>query len=135
MSGLQMVGGLRPLQEALAQVMLEHEFSFLLMQLPRAASATTRVVAEETPSAGIQKVKPKAKAAPAPAPESLVKKDPKLKNRKTVSRTKEGKALCFGYQKVKGCDKAKDGEACSRGLHLCWFRDCQEAHPGHKHGR
>lgn len=132
MSGLQMVGGHRPLQEALAQVMMEHEFSYLLMQLPRTATSTARVVADEEMGVAVAP-KPKMKVKPPPEPEGLVKKNPKLKQRKTVSRTKDGKALCFGYQKAKGCDKAKDGEACPRGLHLCWVRDCQVAHPGYKH--
>ena len=134
------------MKTVLEAAMLDHEFSYLLMQLPKPASASSKPVAEK-PDADMNhavavavaaklaklELKGRGKGKDKPSAEGVIKT--KKGSKKNVTRTKAGKPLCFAYQKASGCDKAKDGEACPRGLHLCCIRDCEAPHPGCRHGR
>ena len=145
MHGLQMVGGVHPMQTALAAAMLDHEFSYLLMQLPRSTGSSSKAVVEKpdvdmapalAAAAAARQAKREAKGkgkGKTTGPDGVLK--PGKSAKKNVTRTKAGKPLCFAYQRASGCDKAKDGEVCPRGIHLCWIRDCEEPHPGCKHGK
>lgn len=146
MHGLQTVGGVSPMKTALEAAMLDHEFSYLLMQLPRPTSASSKQAAEKPDvdmsqavaaavAAKLAKLehKGRGKGKEKSGAEGVIKT--KKSSKKNVTRTKAGKPLCFAYQKPSGCDKAKDGEACPRGLHLCWIRDCEAPHPGCRHGK
>jgi len=42
--------------------------------------------------------------------------------------TARGKRLCWDFNLAKGCDGAKPGQACSKGLHLCAEPGCQKPH-------
>ena len=130
--GLTPSGGIFPLQAALNLAVSEHDFAFLLMQMPRSAAKARQAPitgSDERDGTGKGKKAVKAKEGKG----GKEGKGVKGKLKKTVTRNSEGKNLCFGHQKEKGCPDATDGEACKRGLHLCWVRDCQEPHPGYKH--
>ena len=145
MHGLQMVGGVHPMQTALAAAMLDHEFSYLLMQLPRSTGSSSKAVVEKpdvdmapalAAAASARQAKREAKGkgkGKTTGPDGVLK--PGKSAKKNVTRTKAGKPLCFADQRVSVCDKAEDGEVCPRGIHLCWIRDCEEPHPGCKHGK
>ena len=45
-----------------------------------------------------------------------------------VGRTAAGDPICFDYN-MAGCNNARDGERCSRGVHVCTKIGCQRAHP------
>ena len=47
------------------------------------------------------------------------------------SRTPEGYAICFAYNRPGGCDhtEVQPGQFCSRGKHCCGKRGCRETHP------
>ena len=129
MTGLQPVAGVRPFQAALVVAMAEPEFAFLLMQLPRgSASSAPKIVPPVVIHATV----------PPPPPPRLEDKGKgkgagkKLKVKKTVFKTKDNKNICFRYQRGK-CDLAKDGEACPKGLHVCWLMGCEKPHPANKH--
>ena len=59
-----------------------------------------------------------------------------------VWTTARGKRLCWDFNLAKGCDLAKPGQACPKGLHLCAEPGCQKPHsltqepslppPGHR---
>ena len=129
MTGLQPVAGVRPFQTALVAAMAEPEFAFLLMQLPRGSSSSQKPIAPTV-------VHP-VTVPPPPPPRQEDKgkgkgKDKKIKVKKTVFKTKDNKNICFRYQRGK-CDLAKDGEACPKGLHVCWLMGCEKPHPANKH--
>ena len=46
--------------------------------------------------------------------------------------TAAGEPLCFNFN-IKGCPKAKPGERCDRGWHLCAEIGCQKPHPMREH--
>ena len=131
MTGLQPVGGVRPFQTALVAAMAEPEFAFLLMQMPRGSSSSGQlkpVAVVVTPT-----VVPAPPTATFVTPDAKGKgKGKKLKVKKTVFKTKDNKNICFKYQRGK-CDLAKDGEACPKGLHVCWLMGCEKPHPANKH--
>jgi len=39
----------------------------------------------------------------------------------------DGSNICFAFN-LQGCDKAKDGKRCRRGLHVCARPGCHGAH-------
>ena len=43
-------------------------------------------------------------------------------------QTREGERLCWAFNLPGGCDKAKAGEKCDRGWHLCAEPNCLKAH-------
>ena len=49
------------------------------------------------------------------------------------SQTSKGRPICFDYNLDHGCPKAKAGQACSKGLHVCCMPRCQQPHPMHAH--
>ena len=46
--------------------------------------------------------------------------------------TEQGDPCCFGYN-LKGCSKAKPGERCPKGWHVCMRWGCYKAHPQTEH--
>ena len=42
--------------------------------------------------------------------------------------TARGKRLCWDFHLATGCDLAKPGQACPKGLHLCAEPGCQKPH-------
>ena len=46
--------------------------------------------------------------------------------------TDKGESLCFAYN-LGGCDRAKDGEKCDKGHHLCARTGCLKAHGQRQH--
>jgi hypothetical protein len=106
-----------PLQDAMAIVLNDPEFHYLLMQSQAAASGTKRPHSPEAtkrPAAkATAKAKAKAKASPRPPVDAT----------KTGNRSEDGKPLCFGFNlgtcKVKN---VKPGARCPRGFHSCWIK-------------
>jgi hypothetical protein len=125
-------GGVFPLATALNTILNEPKFLYMLMPLPGNSKESAKAE-KENPKAD-HKPEPKAKAGKGgKGGKGSGQKAEAEKKRKTVAKTKDGKRICFNYQKQKGCADAQDGAECSRGMHVCWMRDCQQAHPGHKH--
>ncbi|CAE7240138.1 unnamed protein product [Symbiodinium sp. CCMP2456] len=48
-------------------------------------------------------------------------------------QTREGERLCWAFNLPGGCDKAKAGEKCERGWHLCAEPNCLKAHSLQEH--
>lgn len=44
-----------------------------------------------------------------------------------VARTPDGTPICFAWN-LGGCDKAKAGQRCDRGMHVCTKIGCQGNH-------
>ena len=55
-----------------------------------------------------------------------------LQLRGKSSKDPHGRYICFSYN-IDGCSKAKDGEKCPKGFHVCCEPGCGKAHPISKH--
>ena len=47
-------------------------------------------------------------------------------------RTSDNRPICFGYQDG-SCTSASAGQACPKGVHVCWKLGCGQVHPGKDH--
>jgi hypothetical protein len=142
-SGLLKVGAVYPLQTAMKVVLADAEFQYALMQLPESKPSGSNAD-EVDPGRGGKKGN-KGKEANQKQQKGGKGKDGKGgkdgdgkgKKRKTVTRTRSGKPICFGYQSKAGCKKitkTEDSmEVCERGVHCCWFAGCEQQHPGCEH--
>jgi hypothetical protein len=136
--GLQRTAeGYRPLEVSAKAALNDLEFGYILMQRPRAKAGSKDEGPHAEPKQDKSKAdgpKGKGKGKQDPHPGKVKKEALKKTKTKTVARTADGEPICFAFQKHK-CDKAKPGEKCSRGWHVCWMRDCQEAHAGKDHAK
>ena len=120
-----------PMVDALVKVVTEHDFCYMLMQLPGKSAAPSSEQRQRSRSRGKKgkgesgKGKGSGKSGKASKPdEGRVSTGPK---------NGEGKNICFAFQRKKGCPSGGAGVECSRGLHICWVKKCWGDHAGCDH--
>ena len=131
--GLTKTGADYPLAEAMKKVLVDSEFQYSLMQMPASTKGgEPKEEREQKPNKGKGKGSKGQKGS-----ESGKSAGKGGKKRSTVTRTRKGVPICFGYQSKAGCKnvtKTEDGkERCERGAHCCWVAECEQDHPGHLH--
>lgn len=125
--GIQMVGGVKPFEPAIKELMLSAPVLMLMMPLAKGGGSSSSKVENTmfvpTPRDARPKAKPKAQ------PTSTVTKSAKrkLRQEKTKakfgnSKTPDGTAICYGFNNAAGC---KNGATC-KFKHVC--QKCFKAH-------
>ena len=125
-----------PLNEVMQAMPTNFEVMLFAQPLPRAPAKTSKEASEPKGSrpGPYQPVKASAKGGgkgrgrgksdfrskgSGPMPKELVG---------NPSKDSQGRNICFAYNLPGGCPDAKDGESCSRGMHICIKRGCNKAH-------
>lgn len=130
---------LKPPLDKLIQMLRGHpEVAFHLLPRPGAASKrkaedakpdhSPRRPASRTFSKGSQKGRDKSgkggsRSSP-PMPKQLLG---------GWAQTASGRPICFDFNLEHGCPRAKPGDSCAKGLHVCCVPHCQKPHGMHSH--
>jgi hypothetical protein len=134
--------GSLPLDVAFDRVLVDHEFGFLLMQLPNRGSKRATDSGDDpsakkkSQQAQFSKSQHQAQQHPKPPtpPADSAGKGKgrnKGKKKKTIFALPDGTRVCFAYQNGK-CPKQAESE-CEKGSHTCWIFGCGQKHPGKDH--
>jgi hypothetical protein len=129
--------GQLPAEQALATILTEVEFQYLLLPMPKSSgsgqnkSKASKKRARSSSQSGsegkkkVQKNKGKGKGKKGGG------------QQKTVTRDDKGMPICFGFNKAEGCKlPTRDHEGrirCDRGMHVCWIAKCFKGHSGAAH--
>ena len=153
-----MPDGSWPVATAMATILQEPDFLFLLMQMPKASSSgkssakpsqehdrsrsrkrrtaadqAARTVANAAKKAakgdkGYSKGKSKSQGKGKEKSGKARRFDPLIQ----TSRRPDGEAICFGFQDG-SCTECAPGEKCTKGWHICWYLKCFKTHQGRAH--
>ena len=121
------IGAARPMDGAMAALMNSSEVAYYLLPLPLPSGRSGSSLPSDTPLHSM------------PVANKLVKNGGKKGGGKSekkyaplpdgcVTKTKEGKKICFPFNTADGCRYAKPGQQCRRGFHLCAKKGCQGKH-------
>ena len=151
--------GILPVEEGVAEIMAEAEFTYLLMQMmgndkqpghqkgkakgssrndSRSRSRRRRVTEDQQKRAAANKVAREGKGSKGGKSSSKGKGKSKGKPFRRMDPAVEtstnaaGEPLCFGYQDGT-CSVCQPGQRCPRGWHTCWKIGCQQQHAGKDH--
>ena len=114
--------GTEPMQKALLALKDHPQVQFCLIPAPKPSA---RFAPYELGSGKGNKGKGKGKGSANKGKGSGVPPPPVQIPAGCVSKTRDGKPLCYPYN-GEGCRFAKDGRRCRRGFHLCW--KCLQPH-------
>ena len=132
------VQGVLPLSAALGQVVTEHDFCYLILQLPAKGGQAPvekreRSRSRERRPAAKHQAKGKGNSGKGSGKSNADKGDSGKVS--TGPKNADGKNICFAFQRKKGCTAGGPGAECQRGLHVCWVKKCWGAHAGCDHGK
>lgn len=153
--------GSLPVSDGIKAVLIEPEFQFLLMQMQSRGSASSvsgkgnrksdrdsrsrsrrrkvtdlnakNRIANEVSRSSKGGSQGKGKGAGKGAKGKLSKgKLSRFNPAIETCRTADNRAICFGYQDG-SCTAVVAGQACPKGVHICWKLGCGQNHPGKDH--
>ena len=131
------VHGNLPLEAALKEVVTEHDFNYLLMQMPsKGGAGQASGERRERSRSRRQNSKPQHKGKQDGGKGSSKPPQGKQEAGKQATGPKDGdgKNICFAFQRKKGCSAGGPGAECPRGRHVCWVKKCWGQHAGCDHG-
>ena len=132
--------GSLPLDTAIKQIVLDPSVSFHLLPLALDRTASASGAEASHPKRKFDQSRRGAKGSGKKGASDRVWKGgkgpraPKELIGKSWS-TARGKRLCWDFNLAKGCELAKPGQACPKGLHLCAEPGCQKPHSLTQHSQ
>ena len=127
--------GTLPMDEAIRNLENDPQFTFFLLPLPTAHKRVLDESYERPAKSAVRSASSGAKGSSGKGGGKSKKtkqwKPPKGMPQELTSKqssTKAGKRICWAFNLECGCDQAKPGEECPRGLHVCMEPGCQKNH-------
>eukprot|EP00971_Amphidinium_carterae_P333891 6468890-Amphidinium_carterae.1 len=111
--------GARPCDAAMVKLMWDSRVAFHLLPLPAAMRTTSGAAAAASDSVVSKSSGPKGKGS---GKKRVAPPDGCL------SRTPDGKNICFTFNSAAGCRYAKAGKRCQKGYHICGRASCHGGH-------
>ncbi|CAJ1339588.1 unnamed protein product [Effrenium voratum] len=126
--------GSLPMDAAIQALANDPKFTFYLLPLPLASQKRSLEDAAERPAkivTSMQKGKGSADKGGGKGKKTRAWRQPKGMPQELTSKqssTKSGQPICWAFNLACGCSKAKAGQECPRGLHVCMEPGCQKNH-------
>jgi len=137
--------GTLPLEEELSKVLAHPSVCFHLLPMPLKSPNPEKPAAAKPTAPTPKRARSRTPVRTNPGPSKGKGKGKGGKNKKgrgpniprgligKALQTKAGDRLCWAFNLPQGCQEAKPGDKCSRGVHLCAEPGCEQAHSLQNH--